>query len=175
VEPSRQPAGSATDAARAGVRVAIALGSNLGERRQALDAAVAALRSIIHDVRVSRYYDTTPVGVPAPQPDYLNAAAVGVTPMSPHALLDALQHIERQLGRERPFVNAPRTIDLDLILYGSAIVSEPGLRVPHPRFRERAFVLDPLAEIGGDLMDPVTGESVRALQADLKRRAPAAG
>ena len=98
-----------------------------------------------------------------PQPRYLNAAAVGKTDLSPRVLLDALLAIERERGRERPHANAPRTLDLDLILLGELVVDEPGLVVPHLRFRDRRFVLGPLASIAPDLRDPVSGLTVREL------------
>jgi 2-amino-4-hydroxy-6-hydroxymethyldihydropteridine diphosphokinase len=89
---------------------------------------------------------------------------VGETSLSARALLDTLLAVERDLGRERPFPGAPRTLDLDLILYGDAIVDEaPSLIVPHPRFRERRFVLEPLSEIAPDWRDPVTGRTVEEL------------
>jgi 2-amino-4-hydroxy-6-hydroxymethyldihydropteridine diphosphokinase len=157
------PAGSATN--ELGVPVAVALGSNLGDRAATLGAALDALRALIPDLRASTFHDTAPVGVPASQPRYLNAAAVGTTTLSVRALLEGLLAIEQRFGRERAFRNAPRTLDLDLILYGDHVVDEPGLVVPHPRFRERAFVLEPLAEIAPQMSDPVTGRSI----ADLLR------
>jgi len=144
-------------------RVAIALGSNLGDREDYLRSALDALRSSIDRLRVSTFHDTAPVGV-GPQPTFLNAAAVGETSISARALLDTLLAVERDLGRERPFPGAPRTLDLDLILYGDAIIDEaPSLIVPHPRFRERRFVLEPLAEIAPDWRDPITGQTVEEL------------
>jgi 2-amino-4-hydroxy-6-hydroxymethyldihydropteridine diphosphokinase len=144
-------------------RVAIALGSNLGDRRAHLDFAVAKLRTILRHLAVSGYHDTVPVGVSGPQPLYLNAAAVGQTTLGARELLEALLVIERTRGRERPHPNAPRTLDLDLILYADLVIDEPGLFVPHPRFRERRFVLEPLAEVAPELRDPVTGKTVREL------------
>ena len=85
-----------------------------------------------------------------------------------HALLERLLAIELEFGRTRPYGGAPRTLDLDLILYGDAIIDEPGLQVPHPRFRERRFVLEPLAEIAGDWRDPVSGQSITELLRSLK-------
>ena len=146
---------------------AVALGSNLGDRRAHLDFAVSKLQALLRGLRVSRYYDTVPVGVPGPQGLYLNAAAVGGTLLGARQLLEALQGIEQARGRERPYVNAPRTLDLDVILFGDRVIDEPGLIVPHPRFRERRFVLDPLAEISPDLVDPVTGRTVGDLAASL--------
>jgi len=147
-------------------RVAIALGSNLGDRRAHLDFGVAKLRSLLRHIAVSRYHDTVPVGITGPQPLYLNAAATGETTLSARDLLDALLAIEAARGRERPYPNAPRTLDLDLILHGRLVVDDPGLVVPHPRFRERRFVLEPLAEIEPEMIDPVTGRTIRELLAD---------
>jgi 2-amino-4-hydroxy-6-hydroxymethyldihydropteridine diphosphokinase len=144
-------------------RVAVALGSNCGDRRANLDYAVSTLRTLLTNLSVSRYYETIPVGVSGPQALFLNAAAVGDTTMSARALLDALLAIEHERGRERPYSNAPRTLDLDVILFGDAIVEEPGLQVPHPRFRERRFVLQPLAEVAPDLRDPVSGKTIAEL------------
>lgn len=141
-------------------RVAIALGSNLGDRRAHLDYAIARLQRAVPNLRVSRYYETEPVGVSEPQPAFLNAAAVGDTSLSARAILALLLSIERERGRERPFQNAARTLDLDLILLGSQVIDDDGLVVPHPRFRERRFVLEPLAEIAPDMIDPVTGSTV---------------
>jgi 2-amino-4-hydroxy-6-hydroxymethyldihydropteridine diphosphokinase len=152
------------------VRVAVALGSNLGDRDATIRAALAALGNLMGGLRASSVHDTAPVGVSSAQPRYLNAAAVGTTVLPPRALLDALLAIERRFGRERTFLNAPRTLDLDLILYGADVRDEPGLMIPHPRFRERAFVLEPLAEIAPEMVDPVTGETVAALAQRLNSR-----
>ena len=151
--------------------VAIALGSNLGDRTSHLEFAVARLQDLLRDVRVSRFVETAAVA-PEPQPHYLNGALVGVTALSPRALLDELLYLERERGRERPYAGAPRTLDLDLILYDGDVIEEPGLQVPHPRFRERAFVLEPLAEIAEEWIDPVTGQTVDRLLAALKCRQP---
>ena len=118
---------------------------------------------MLSHVTVSRYYDTVPVGGSGPQAMFLNAAAAGDTTLTPRTLLEALLAIEAQRGRERPYVNAPRTLDLDLILHGDQVLVEPGLVVPHPRFRERRFVLEPLAEVAPDLRDPVSGQTVAEL------------
>jgi 2-amino-4-hydroxy-6-hydroxymethyldihydropteridine diphosphokinase len=152
---------------RESVPVAVALGSNLGDRSRILDAAIVALRSVLADVAVSTYHETEPVGVPAPQPRYLNAALVGRTTRSAHDVLHKLQAIETAMGRTRPHGNAPRTLDLDLILYGALTLETPELAVPHPRFRERRFVLEPLAEIAPDLRDPVTGQTIAELLAAI--------
>lgn len=145
------------------MRAAIALGSNLGDRQATLGAAAAALRGFLTDLKLSSVHETEYVGSGGAQPSYLNAAAVGETSLSARGLLDALLETERQFGRERPYPDAPRTLDLDLILYGMDILDEPGLVVPHPRFRRRRFVLEPLAEIAADWIDPVTGRTVEEL------------
>ena len=137
------------------VRVAIALGSNLGDRAAHLDYALRRLASTLSSMKVSRWYETEPVGV-GPQPGFLNGVVVGDTDRSARELLDALLTIERERGRDRPSPGAPRSLDLDLILYGDRVIDEDGLIVPHPRFRERRFVLEPLAEIAPDLTDPIT-------------------
>ena len=149
-------------------RVAVALGSNLGDRVAHLNFAVAKLQSLLANLSVSRYHDTVPVGVSGPQPLYLNAAAVGDTSLSADALLKELLAIEAERGRIRPHLNAPRTLDLDLILFGSAVLDRPGLVVPHPRFRERRFVLEPLAEVAPALRDPVSGSTIAELLARAK-------
>ena len=145
------------------MKVAIALGSNLGDREAHLHGAIEALLPALSHLRVSSFRETEPVDVPGPAPRFLNAAATGESKLSAPAVLDALLAIEQQFGRERPYVGAPRTIDLDLILYGDSVINAPGLIVPHPRFRERRFVLEPLAEIASDWIDPVTGKTIRAL------------
>jgi 2-amino-4-hydroxy-6-hydroxymethyldihydropteridine diphosphokinase len=142
--------------------VAVALGSNVGDRVSHLVFAVEQLRTTIRDLRISTFIDTDPVGVGA-QPVFLNGAVSGATSLSARELLDALLGIERARGRKRPFPGAPRTLDLDLLLYGDHVINEPGLVVPHPRFRERAFVLAPLAEIAGPMIDPGSGLTVREL------------
>jgi 2-amino-4-hydroxy-6-hydroxymethyldihydropteridine diphosphokinase len=146
---------------------AVSLGSNVGDRRAHLNFAVAALRRLLTNLAVSRYYETVPVGVSGPQAMFLNAAAVGQTSLTPRAVLDALLAIEQERGRERPYARAPRTLDLDLILLGDVVMEEADLIVPHPRFRERRFVLEPLAEIAPDLKDPTTGSPISALLSRL--------
>ena len=145
--------------------VAIALGSNLGDRRSHLEFAVSRLREFVQHLRTSSFIDTEPVDVPDAQPRYLNAVVAGETSLSPEDVLARLLALEREQGRERPSARAARTLDLDLILYGDLVMSAPGIEIPHPRFRERAFVLGPLAEIAPEMVDPVTGRTM----ADLAR------
>ena len=142
--------------------VAIDLGSNLGVREATLHAAVAALPPFIQQLRFTSFHETAYVGA-EPQPPVLNGAVVGETTVAAHRLLERLLEIEREHGRTRPYGGAPRTLDLDLILYGESTIDEPGLIVPHPRFRERRFVLEPLAEIAPGWRDPVTRKTLKEL------------
>lgn len=143
--------------------VAVALGSNVGDRQAHLNWASVIFKHLFADVRVSSYHETAPVGY-LDQPSFLNAALVATVDESPEALLAWMLELERQRGRTREVANGPRTLDLDLILYGDVVVSKPGLTVPHPRFRDRAFVLEPLAEIAPSLVDPVTGLTIDQLR-----------
>jgi 2-amino-4-hydroxy-6-hydroxymethyldihydropteridine diphosphokinase len=126
----------------------IGLGANLGSPRRQLRAAIEALAALpgTQLLRVSAFYRSAPLGH-AQQPDFVNAVAQIETTLAAEDLLDRLQEIERRHGRERPFPGAPRTLDLDLLLYGDAEIATPRLAVPHPRMHTRAFVLRPLAEI----------------------------
>jgi len=142
--------------------IALSLGSNLGDRRAHLARAVEELSTILAHPRVSSFIETEPVDVPDEQPPYLNAAVVGECQLPPRDLLAWL------LARERVTPSAPRTLDLDLILYGDLVVDEPGLVIPHPRFRERRFVLEPLAEIAPAMKDPVTGKTVEELFREVR-------
>ena len=135
-------------------RTFVGLGSNLGDRERNLHEAVERLTEI-GLVGVSAFRDTDPVGV-VEQPNFLNAVAELSSDLSPRELLDRLLQIERELGRDRTKKErwGPRTIDLDLLLYGDEVVDEPGLTVPHPRLAERRFVLEPLHELAPDLVLP---------------------
>ncbi len=138
----------------------VALGSNLDDPRRQLRSGIAALARLPHTqiIAQSSLYASAPVGY-ADQPDFVNAVAAIRTALTPRALLDALLAIERAHGRVREFPNAPRTLDLDIVLYGEQIIQEPGLVVPHPRMQERAFVLMPLAEIAPDAPVPAPGRA----------------
>jgi 2-amino-4-hydroxy-6-hydroxymethyldihydropteridine diphosphokinase len=144
--------------------IVVAFGSNLGDRRGQILTAAARVAELLSNFRLSTLIETAPVGPGLDHdPLYLNAVGVGESPLPAHTLLQALQAIEANAGRTRPYANAPRTLDLDLILVGEETVKEEGLAVPHPRFRDRRFVLEPLADIAPDLRDPVTGLTVREL------------
>jgi len=145
------------------VDVAIALGSNLGDRLGHLHRAIDHLRHDLADLRVSTIIETAPVDVPDEQPPYLNAAVVGRYAGTADELLQRLHALEAALGRTRARPRAARTLDLDLILFGNLIVKKPGLEIPHPRFRERQFVLEPLREIAADWVDPITGKTIQDL------------
>jgi 2-amino-4-hydroxy-6-hydroxymethyldihydropteridine diphosphokinase len=152
------------------MQAAVAIGTNLGDRDAAIRFAADRLSALLSGVILSPVVETEPEGEGLEdQPLYLNAVAVGDTTMSAHALLDHLLRIEREFSRTRPAPGAARTLDLDLVLLGGEVIDEPGLTVPHPRFRQRFFVLGPLAEIAPDLVDPVTGSRVADLLRALLR------
>ncbi|NJL01751.1 MAG: 2-amino-4-hydroxy-6-hydroxymethyldihydropteridine diphosphokinase [Spirulinaceae cyanobacterium RM2_2_10] len=142
---------------------AIALGSNLGEPLAHVQGAVQCLDQTptLALQACSRWYSTTAVG--PPQPDYINGCVLVHSQLAPLALLDHLLAIERQFGRIRRERNGPRTLDLDLLLYGDQIIDLPRLQVPHPRMCDRPFVLVPLAEIAPDWHVPNTQHTVRQL------------
>jgi 2-amino-4-hydroxy-6-hydroxymethyldihydropteridine diphosphokinase len=153
-------------------RAWIALGSNLGDRARHIQEAIDALTRDrdIELVAMSGLIETDPVG-PTPQPRYLNAAAEVRTRLAPRELLARLLLVEASRGRERSAGarNAPRTIDLDLLLYADRIIDEPGLSVPHPRMHKRSFVLDPLDEIASDLVHPALGCTIGELRNRLRK------
>ena len=152
--------------------VAIALGSNLGDREAHLAFGAAALSSLLNNLRQSHWHDTAPVGVSPDQPRYLNGVVVGDTELTAAALMARLLAIEREVGRTRPAPMAPRTLDLDLILYGDERIEQPVVTVPHPRFRERLFVLEPLAELAPGWIDPASGQTVSALLRQARQASP---
>src|SRR5262249_28738164 len=144
------------------------LGSNLGDRRAALEGAIAALAATPRILvrKVSTLHETEPVGGPAGQGGYLNAAAVLETSLDPFALLKVLQEIEAHFGRVRTVRWGERPLDLDLLLFGDRIIETPELVVPHPRYAARRFVLEPLAEVAPEAVDPVRKRTIRELLAD---------
>ena len=151
------------------VKVAIALGSNLGDSltifREALQALT--LTKQLEITAQSSWHKTKPIG--PPQPDYLNACITALTTLAPENLLSKLHDIENQFGRERKERWGARTLDLDLLLYGDHLINTPTLTVPHPRMQERGFVLYPLMEIAHDWIDPRTNLTIQALGDRLKQ------
>lgn len=144
--------------ATSGRRAYVAFGANVGDQEAVFRFACSRIDELPRTRLVARssLYRTAPVGV-GEQPDYLNAVIGIDTRLAPLTLLEALLAIEIEGGRTRPFIQAPRTLDLDLLLYGDQRIDEPELRVPHPRMHQRAFVLAPLAEIAPDLIVPGHG------------------
>jgi 2-amino-4-hydroxy-6-hydroxymethyldihydropteridine diphosphokinase len=144
--------------------VVVAFGSNLGDRQRAISDAAGKVAALLTAFTLSPIIETDPVGAGLERdPPYLNAVGVGRSACPVREIFEALRSIEDAAGRTRPYPGAPRTLDLDLVLAGDQMIDEPGLQVPHPRFRERLFVLEPLAAIAPDLVDPVTGLTVREL------------
>jgi 2-amino-4-hydroxy-6-hydroxymethyldihydropteridine diphosphokinase len=143
-------------------RAYVGVGANLGDREATIAAALAALPGVVD---VSRLRETEPVGV-VDQPPFLNGAAAIETELSARELLDALLAVERELGRERRERWGPRTIDLDLLLFGDERLDEPGLTVPHPRLHERRFALEPLLDLDPEVAVPGRGR-VEDLLAEL--------
>ncbi len=152
----------------------IGLGSNLGERRQTLDRAVARLQSHarVDLLRTSAWIETAPVGGPDGQPPFLNGALVAETSLSPEALLEVLHEIENALGRRRAERWGPRTVDLDLLLYGELVRTTPSLVLPHPRMAWRRFVLEPAVMVARSMVHPTTGWTIGRLWEHLDTTLP---
>ena len=138
----------------------IGLGSNLNDPASQIETALSEIDQVpqTHVTRASSFYRSAPVGY-RDQPDFVNAVAEVNTELAPRALLDRLLDIERAHGRVRTFPNAPRPLDLDVLLYGDRVIDEPGLSVPHSRLHERAFVVVPLAEIAPEALIPGRGRA----------------
>lgn len=145
--------------------VYLSLGSNIGDRAALLRQAVEALQAAgVEVLRSSSLYETEPMGL-REQNWFLNMVVECRTELFPLQLLRRLKKIENSLGRKRIIPNGPRTIDIDIILYGRAVMAVPALEIPHPRFRDRRFVLAPLAELAPELRDPITKRTIAALLA----------
>ena len=152
-------------------KVYLGLGSNLGNRSQMLENAIHAMASPHLLVRrLSPVYETEPMDVPH-QPWFLNMVVEAETDCFPLQLLRWTSQVEQHLGRRRLTPKGPRAIDIDILLFGNSIVRLPSLEIPHPRFRQRRFVLAPLADLDPDLRDPVTRKTMRELLADLSGQA----
>ena len=152
--------------------VFLGIGGNLGDRRATMRRAVAEIRAVVDDVRVSSMYETAAWGV-TDQPSFLNAVVRGSTELSPLELLDAMQAIENQLGRVRTQHWGPRTMDIDILLYGSDVIDVPRLKVPHPYMAQRGFVLRPLADLAAGLTLPdgsLVGELLTTIDQDDLRQ-----
>ncbi len=141
----------------------LSAGSNLGDRKANLERAFAALRDAgARPRRISSWFETEPMGF-REQPWFLNVALEVETSLTPHGLLETCLAIEEAGGRVRTFQNAPRTLDLDILLYGDLVINCPQLVIPHPRLPERRFVLEPLAQLAPDVLHPVLKKTVRSL------------
>ena len=147
----------------------IGLGSNLGDRPRNLSGALQRLATVGTVTEISSVYETKPWGVEGYQPRYLNQAAAVSTTLDPLEVVTELLAIEYSLGRAREDKNASRTLDLDLLLHGTSVLTASGVTVPHPRLHERAFVLIPLGEIAPDLFHPVLKRSISELVAETDR------
>jgi 2-amino-4-hydroxy-6-hydroxymethyldihydropteridine diphosphokinase len=161
--------------------VFLSLGANTGDRQKNIELALQHLEKVIAIQAVSSLYETEPVGEGGkpllfdqlgsqPLPFFLNLACQGKTNLEPSNLLTALKEIEASLGRRPSFRNAPRPIDIDILLYDNLQITLPQLVIPHPRMRERAFVLLPLAEIAPLIVEPVSGQTIQQMAANISTR-----
>ena len=146
--------------------VYLSLGSNLGDREANLRNAIERLRGVGNPVAISSFYETEPIDVVS-QPWFLNCAVKLDTEKMPRQLITAILSLEQEMGRQRKQQKAPRTIDIDILLFGSSIIEIPSLTIPHPRMHERRFVLEPLAEIAPDARHPVFKRTIRELREAL--------
>ena len=161
-----------TPATGGGVEIHLGLGSNLGNRLANLRMALRFLEPLVRIEAVSSLYQTAPVG-PKPQPDFYNAVCRGRTGLAPEGLLRYLKHVEFEIGRRPGPRWGPRSIDIDILLYGDRLVETPDLVIPHPLLAERAFVLVPLAEVSPAIVHPALKQSIARLTAGLSEEARA--
>lgn len=151
----------------------MAFGSNLGDRHRTITDAAGSVSRLLSGFILSPIIESAAFGPGLENdPPFLNAVGVGESDLPTRELFDSLKRIEDAAGRARPYPGAPRTLDLDLILAGEDVIDTDDLQVPHPRFRERRFVLDPLYRIAPDLVDPVTGRTIRDLRNSLSSPRP---
>jgi 2-amino-4-hydroxy-6-hydroxymethyldihydropteridine diphosphokinase len=143
--------------------VYLSLGSNVGERAENLKVAIDRLRALGDVAAISSFYETEPVEFTA-QAWFLNCAVALITERTPQELLGGILEIEQQMGRQRTQKKGPRVIDIDILLFGSLVVDDAGLSIPHPSMRERRFVLEPLAEIAPDVRHTVLRRTIRELR-----------
>jgi 2-amino-4-hydroxy-6-hydroxymethyldihydropteridine diphosphokinase len=155
-----------------GHTIFLSLGANRGDRKNNLEQALQRLENVIAVQAVSSLYETEPVGeggkpLPYNQPLFLNLACQGKTNLQPNNVLTALKEIEASMGRRPSFRNAPRPIDIDILLYDDLQIILPQLVIPHPRMRERAFVLIPLAEIAPFTIEPISGQTIQQMASQI--------
>ena len=147
--------------------VYLALGSNVGDSARHIKLAVTLLEDVLNNVRQAPVYLSRAVGY-TDQPNFLNTAVSGQTDLEPEVLLEKLKNIEKKVGRTATFHHGPRQIDIDIILYGHRVIKNDRLIIPHPRFKERDFVLKPLCDLDPNLKDPVSGRMITQLLGQLK-------
>jgi 2-amino-4-hydroxy-6-hydroxymethyldihydropteridine diphosphokinase len=149
--------------------VYLALGANVGNKKAGISNAIKLLTNKLKNVRRAPLYTTKPVGY-TKQADFLNTAISGQTDLSPRQLLKYIKEVERQVGRVQRLRWGPREIDIDIIFYGDVVLETSSLTIPHPRFRTRDFVLQPLADLNPELVDPLTQKTVSQLLGEVSNR-----